>query len=129
MAFGFGFRWLLTCLVHLCSLGVLRRLPPSWISRNVNAFTNQSVHNRVDNQVLNYASGGDYSASAASGPSGDAYYAPPQEQLERVAAKFNVAAEVYRETGDSRTRDYMSDLSDIARNELNGDGRQWRVPN
>jgi hypothetical protein len=69
------------------------------------AYVNQSVHNRVHDRMdeqLNLEKS--KFGRADRRPSGGASYVTPQEQLDRVRGKFDVATKVYRETGDSRAR-------------------------
>jgi len=50
-----------------------------------------------------------------------------QQQYDHLHSRFEVAKEMYNETGDHKYKMMGKDLRDIALDKLNGDGREWRM--
>ena len=98
--------------------------------RNKNQYTNRSVDKRQDNEICRLwkKEVSTYRYEVVSGPSsGGASYVSPQEQLDRVKIKYEIAMDTFSETEDARVLQYIDTLRDIWV-ALNGDRRQCRGP-
>jgi hypothetical protein len=78
--------------------------------RQANAYTNQSVHTRIDNHYLNQSPNHSYETMSNYGESGTASYISPEEEARRVQAKIDVA----KDQGDMDNKRFRSHLKKAA---------------
>eukprot|EP00756_Hemistasia_phaeocysticola_P013749 Hpha_TRINITY_DN15297_c3_g5::TRINITY_DN15297_c3_g5_i9::g.65664::m.65664 len=82
--------------------------------RNQNAYTNLSVHKRIDNGLLRMSRSGKFSMQEINrGKSGDASYISPQEVHDRIVQKIEVA-KAQGDLCNPRFRDYLYKAADMA---------------